>query len=125
MTTSRKQKDAFWKKVFNPKGEALIEANAYLLMGGYLKQIEEVLDKKQLTQKQLAEKIGVSASYLSQFFNLNKIVNFKTLAKIELALDIKFKLIPQANNNIVINKHNIGDFTDAVTINISQELMAA
>lgn len=100
MTTNKKQEmKSFWNNVFNPKGEALIDTNAYGLMAQYLKQIEEVLDEKQMTQKDLAQEIGTSASYISQFFNLNKLINLKTLAKIELALDIKFKLIPQNNYN--------------------------
>jgi transcriptional regulator with XRE-family HTH domain len=61
-------------------------------MGQYLTQIEQVLDQQSMTQKDLANKIGTSASYISQFFNFNKLINFKTLAKIELALDINFEL---------------------------------
>jgi transcriptional regulator with XRE-family HTH domain len=44
-------------------------------MGQYLTQIEQVLDQQSMTQKDLANKIGTSASYISQFFNLNKLIN--------------------------------------------------
>ncbi|MDC9715534.1 MAG: helix-turn-helix transcriptional regulator, partial [Gammaproteobacteria bacterium] len=71
----------------------------------YLIQIEQALESRSMTQKELADKIGTSASYISQFFNLNKLINFKTLAKIELALDINFELKkPTASGLNHINK---------------------
>ncbi len=94
----------FFNDIFNPTGDALINTKAYDLMGQYLTQIEQALENQDMTQKQLADKIGTSASYISQFFNLNKLINFKTLAKIELALGINFEL-KQTNN--MKNKHII------------------
>lgn len=94
----QKEMALFWEDVFNPKGDDLVEVKAYLLAAKFLKQIEEALDEKNLKHKHLAEKINVSASYLSAFFNSNKLPNFKILAKIELALDIQFELMPKINN---------------------------
>ncbi|SMN11068.1 hypothetical protein SPBRAN_1308 [uncultured Candidatus Thioglobus sp.] len=96
----------FFHDIFNPTGDALINTKAYGLMGQYLTQIEQALDQQSMTQKELAHKIGTSASYISQFFNLNKLINFKTLAKIELALDISFEL-KQSNVDSMENKNNI------------------
>ncbi len=82
----------FFHDIFNPTGEDLIDCNAYGLMSQYLIQIEEELEKQSMTQKQLAAKIGVSYNSISQCFNLNKLISFKTLAKIEIALGIEFEL---------------------------------
>lgn len=87
-----KQEDFFYG-LFKPNKEKTIESNAYLLMGQYLIQIENKLDELSMPRKELAKKINVSASYLSQIFNFNKLLNFKILAKIELELNIKFKLL--------------------------------
>ncbi len=106
MTTKYTDQDAvdFFHDIFNPTGEDLINVKAYDLMGQYLTQIEQALDNQSMTQKELANKIGTSASYISQFFNLNKLINFKTLAKIELALDINFELKQSSINNMRNNK---------------------
>ena len=109
MTTKYTNQDAvdFFHDIFNPTGEDLMNVKAYDLMGQYLTQIEQALDNQSMTQKELANKIGTSASYISQFFNLNKLINFKTLAKIELALDINFELKQSSINNIRNNKNFI------------------
>lgn len=102
MTTHKKTSklNSFWEEVFNPKGGALIEVNAHLLAGQYLKQIEEVLDSENIPQKDLAQKINISPSYLSQLFCGNKLPSWKTLAKIELALNIKFSLKQHSSDNV-------------------------
>ncbi len=85
-------------------------------MSQYLTQIEQALESQSMTQKQLADKIGTSASYISQFFNLNKLINLKTLAKIELALDINFELKQTAIDSAQ-NKKNIIPITENCVIN--------
>jgi len=109
MTIRYTNKDTvdFFHDIFNPTGEDLINVKAYDLMGQYLTQIEQALDNQSMTQKELANKIDTSASYISQFFNLNKLINFKTLAKIELALDINFELKQTSINNMQNNKNII------------------
>lgn len=116
MTTKYTNQDAvdFFHDIFNPTGEDLINVKAYDLMGQYLTQIEQALDNQSMTQKELANKIGISASYISQFFNLNKLINFKTLAKIELALGINFELERLITDSIR-NKNNVIKLTDKVT----------
>lgn len=116
MTTKYTNQDAvdFFHDIFNPTGEDLINVKAYDLMGQYLTQIEQTLDNQSMTQKELANKIGISASYISQFFNLNKLINFKTLAKIELALGINFEL-EQFITDSIRNKNNVTKLTDKVT----------
>ncbi len=88
--------DIFWENIFHPEGDDLIRINSHLLAGQYLKQIEEVLDSRDMKQKDLADKINISPSYLSQLFSGNKLPSWKTLAKVESALDIKFKLMQSA-----------------------------
>ncbi len=117
MTTKYTNQEAidFFHDIFNPTGDALINTKAYDLMGQYLTQIEQALESQSMTQKELANKIGTSASYISQFFNLNKLINFKTLAKIELALGIDFEL-KQSITNSMKNKNNIAQAREKFSI---------
>ena len=103
MTTHKSNTDIktnfSWNDIFHPKGDDLIRIRSHLLASQYLKQIEQVLDNKKIIQKNLAREIGVSPSYLSQLFSGNKLPNWKTLAKIELALNITFELMPSMKND--------------------------
>ena len=67
-----------------------IALRASSLCAAFLVQIEKMLEEKNWTQKKLAHKIGFSPSYLSQIFHSERLLNFKSLAKIEKALDIRF-----------------------------------
>lgn len=113
----------FFADILNPKGDALIESNARLLMGQYLIQIERTLEEKSITQKELAHSIGISASYLSQCFNLNKLINFKTLAKIELALNISFQLKSQGEE-FAYSTENTEKFINYIVSDDGQDLAA-
>jgi transcriptional regulator with XRE-family HTH domain len=66
------------------------ERDAYLLMAGYLSEIERIQQSREITRRELAEKIKTSASYLTQVFRGDKPLNFITVAKIRKALKIRF-----------------------------------
>ena len=72
--------------------EELIKHDAYILMSGYLSEIDRIQDVHNFNRTDLAKKIEVSPSYLTQVFRGNKPLNFFTLAKIQKALGIKFKV---------------------------------
>ena len=96
MNTNQKKKKEeeaiqFLKEFFLPQNEKEeLEVAAHSLAGAFLVKIEAVLEEKKMSKKELAKKIGTSASYLSQIFYSRVLLNFKTLAKIEKALDIDF-----------------------------------
>ena len=96
MNTTLKTKEEI-KKSFDDllgfKNEKEADAhNEYMLMFRFLSEVEGIMEEKDMTKKKLATLIGTSASYVTQIFNGNKIVNLDTLAKIERALDIKFDI---------------------------------
>lgn len=64
--------------------------NEYMIMFRFLSEVEEIMEERRMTKKKLASLIGTSASYVTQLFNGNKVINLDTLAKIERVLDIKF-----------------------------------
>lgn len=67
-----------------------VDHDAYMLMAGYLSEIERVQEETKLKRNALASKIGITPSYLTQVFRGDKPLNFHTLAKIKRALKIKF-----------------------------------
>jgi len=56
-------------------------------------EFQKAMDRKGWTRKRLAKEIGTSASYLTQLFRGDRLLNFKTVAKIEAALGIEFEIV--------------------------------
>lgn len=55
-------------------------------------QLSAYMENNEITQTELADKMDVSSSQISQFFNDNKNVTLKTLAKIAKALGVSWKI---------------------------------
>ena len=93
MNTKLNKKDEIqkaFKDLLTPTGEDLIELETKLLMATFLSEIEKICEERGLLKKDLAKMIGTSASYITQLFRGHKIINLETIAKIMLALDIRF-----------------------------------
>ena len=93
MTLSREE----IKKRFDLLGasktkEELIDNEAMMLHFRVMQLVEQAMEKKVWTKKQLAEKLGTSQSYLTQLFFGDKTVNLKMMAKFQEALEVSFKL---------------------------------
>lgn len=69
-----------------------LELEAKLIMAKFLENIQGVATQKGLKKKDLAQKIGTSASYITQLYRGNKLLNLMTLAKLQRALDIEFDI---------------------------------
>jgi len=72
--------------------EDLNKEESYILQANYLSEIERLYKDGGLNRRELAFKINLSPSYLSQVFGGDKPLNFLTLAKIKRALDLRFDL---------------------------------
>src|SRR5690625_6162954 len=79
-----------FQKLFEKSPEEQVEHRAQMLSYIFLSEAQKVMDRKGWTRKQLADEIGTSASYLTQLFRGDRLLNFKTVAKIEYALDLKY-----------------------------------
>ncbi len=79
-------------KLFDQSPEEQIEHRAQLLSAIFLSEVEKELDRMGWTRKRLAKEIGTSASYLTQLFRGDRLLNLKTVAKIEQALQITFEI---------------------------------
>lgn len=56
----------------------------------FLSEIDEVMAERDLKKKDLAEKVGTSASYTTQIFRGNRIPSLQTIIKLADVLEIDF-----------------------------------
>lgn len=107
------------KKIVNPEYESLfsfknenerIEHEAHLIMFRFLSEIEKLNIDNKIKRKDLAKKLGTSASYITQLYNGDKLINLTTIAKLQdvfkITFDIKAKLVDQ-NYNEQVDKIDI------------------
>jgi ribosome-binding protein aMBF1 (putative translation factor) len=87
---SDKIKNAFDELFNNRTPEQELEAEARLLMFRFLDIAERKREKLNWSRKELAQKVGTSASYITQLMRGDKLINMVTLAKMQKALSIKF-----------------------------------
>ncbi|GAB4324237.1 MAG: hypothetical protein Kow00127_16940 [Bacteroidales bacterium] len=104
-----KEKD-FLDKLFEFESpEEKLEHETYMLSFKFMHVVEQVMEAKNLNNKELAALIGTSASYITQLFRGNKLLNFKTLARLQEALDIRFDIsIEDFEKSGLLNKDNKG-----------------
>jgi len=72
--------------------EEEIEHNARMIMYRFLSEVEILTDEKKMTRKELAQKIGTSASFLTQLYRGSKLLNLTIIAKFEKALGVTFNI---------------------------------
>ena len=86
------------------------ENDAKLIMFRFLSIIEEKCESLGLNRKQLAEKVGTSASYITQLYRGDKLVNMLTLAKFQKALDLEFDIAEKKSYEKTVKSYSpIGD----------------
>ncbi|MGV8134075.1 MAG: helix-turn-helix domain-containing protein [Mangrovibacterium sp.] len=73
-------------------GQDKLDNDAKLIMFRFLSIIEEKCEALGLNRKQLAEKVGISPSYITQLYRGDKLVNMLTLAKFCKALGLEFEI---------------------------------
>ena len=83
-----------------------LELEAKIIMAKFLDKIQEIADQKGLKKKDLAQKIGTSASYITQLYRGHKLLNLMTLAKFQRALDIEFAVSIKGTEQIPIKEEN-------------------
>ena len=83
---------AAFKNLSDKTPEEQIEYRAQMISYIFLSEAEKEMEKLGWTKKQLAAEIGTSASYLTQLFRGDRLLNLKTIARIEKALSLEFKI---------------------------------
>ena len=81
-----------------------IHHDAKILMYRFLSEVERLLDERNINRKELAESIGTSASYITQLFRGNKMLNLETVAKFQKVFDIKFDIKAYPKDALIKDK---------------------
>lgn len=106
----QKIKEAFDQFFNSFTAEEKLESNARLIMFRFLDIIERRTEELGWNRKQLAEKVGTSASYITQLFRGDKLVNMLTLAKFQKALGLEFEIAEKESYEETVNEYTtIGD----------------
>ena len=78
------------------------ELDALWLAAQFLSIIQDEITVQQITRRELAMRIGTSASWLTQIFKGDKLPNFETITQLRKALNIEFE-IRQRNEVIPVS----------------------
>jgi transcriptional regulator with XRE-family HTH domain len=92
LKTNEEIKNAFDQLFGQLSEQDKLENDANLLMFRFLSIIETKCEELGWNRKQLAEKVGTSASYITQLFRGDKLINMITLAKFQKALGVEFEI---------------------------------
>ncbi len=79
-----------------------------MIMFRMLSEIERIMELRNVNKKELAQEIGTSPSYITQLFRGSKTINISTIAKIQDALDFKFKF--DAISKEHFERASVGDY---------------
>lgn len=113
------------------------ENEAKIIASKILSEISEITKKKDLNRKKIADLIGTSASYLTQLYRGNKILNLVTLAKLKKKLNLNIEIKVTENNydelyndfnyQNLVKEVNVGDKTRNWTVlkNLSSDTQEA
>jgi len=86
-----------------------LDHEAHMIMFRFLSELEEYYSTgKNFKRKGLAEKLGVSPSYITQLYKGDKLLNFTMLAKIQKVFDLTFEIKAHKNESLYsVNNLNI------------------
>jgi len=87
-----------------------LENDAKLMMFRFLDIVDRKREELGLNRKQLAQKLGTSASYITQLYRGDKLVNMITLAKFKKALDLEFEISEKKTYEETVKSYSpVGD----------------
>lgn len=69
-----------------------VEHDAKILMFKFLSLIEQEMELRNMSRKELAQQLGTSPSYITQLFRGTKTINLIKLAQLQCLFDIEFDI---------------------------------
>ncbi|MDO8966364.1 helix-turn-helix transcriptional regulator [Algoriphagus sp.] len=93
MTESIKKE---WDNLFNEISyEDRVASLADVLALQFLGLVDQKMEKEGISKKEMAEKIGTSASFITQLFRGDRKPNWNILAKMSMELSLDFKVLTE------------------------------
>ena len=94
--------NAEFEGLFTEKSkEEELEHEAKMIMFRFLNELEKLNPEKPLKKKDLAIALNTSASFITQLYRGDKLINLLTLAKIQDAYNITFEIKAKLNTEII------------------------
>jgi transcriptional regulator with XRE-family HTH domain len=94
-------------KLFELTKEEQLEHDAQMLAFQFLIRIDEVMENQNMPKKVLAEKVGTSASFITQLFRGDRKPSWAMLAKMQKVLNLKFNILTETElNNLIASEIN-------------------
>lgn len=84
----------------------------------FLSEIEKITEERNIIRKDLANLVGVSASYITQLYRGNKVVNLQFIAKVESALDFRFEIKSVAKEILEIEECAYDNWSESQVNNL-------
>jgi len=104
-----------WSNILAHENEAaLIEHDAHMLAFRFLGEIQSCQEALGINRKELAKKIGTSASYITQLYRGDKLPNLEILARMAHALGITFNIQSRVKNGEAFVWCNEDEFMQSV-----------
>ncbi|MDX9806126.1 MAG: helix-turn-helix transcriptional regulator [bacterium] len=75
-----------------------IEFDAMKIQMKFLFKIQDIMDKRGMSRKDLAQKMETSKAFVTQLFGSDKFLNMKTIAKLQNIFDIRIEINPVEKN---------------------------
>lgn len=75
-----------------------IEFDAMKIQMKFLFKIQDIMDKRGMSRKDLSEKMETSKAFVTQLFGSDKFLNMKTIAKLQNIFDIRIEINPVEKN---------------------------
>ncbi|HPS29796.1 MAG TPA: helix-turn-helix transcriptional regulator [bacterium] len=80
-----------------------IEFDAMKIQMEFLFKIQDIMDKRGISRKDLAQKMETSKAFVTQLFGTDKFLNMKTIAKLQNIFGMKIEIIPIEKNTEKLN----------------------
>ncbi|HPY13296.1 MAG TPA: helix-turn-helix transcriptional regulator [bacterium] len=75
-----------------------IEFDAMKIQMKFLFKIQDIMDKRGMSRKDLAQKMETSKAFVTQLFGSDKFLNMKTIAKLQNIFNIRIEINPVEKN---------------------------
>jgi len=89
--------------------EEQIEHDASMLAFQFLGRIDHAMHEQKISKKELASKVGTSASFITQLFRGDRKPSWNILAKMQMELALEFKVTTPNEMDDVIT-HEISEY---------------
>lgn len=77
--------------MFKPTNEAeILEMKVEIFHLRFMDTVRQLMQQREMTQSELAQRLGTTKGYVSQLFSGDKILNLKRIVQLQAIFDVHF-----------------------------------